>query len=135
MTTNITIIGLDLGYGDSKAVCSSGRRVRFPSLVAPAEFIRFRADVGRQAPVNGVKLCSADEGDLFIGELAARQGRPGAVRSPRDRDRVGDPIVTHLTDAAFALLLPEVEYARVKVVTGLPVDYYRDAEALAFHLR
>ena len=57
------------------------------------------------------------------------------MRSPRDRDRVVDPIVTHLADAAFAALLPGTDYTRVKVVTGLPVDYYRDAEALAFHLR
>jgi hypothetical protein len=96
---------------------------------------RFQADVGAPVQDNGLTLRDTEEGDLFVGELAARQGRPGAVRSPRDRDRVADPIVTYLTDAAFAALLPDVNYARVKVVTGLPVDYYRDAEALAAHLK
>ena len=51
-----------------------------------------------------------------------------------DRDRVTDPITTHLADAAFALLLPGCEYAKVRVVTGLPVAYYRDAYQLSQHL-
>src|SRR5688572_2733567 len=124
------IIGLDVGYGDTKAACDNGRSVCFPSLVAPAEFIRFQADVTTQAQWNGLTLHDTEQGDLFIGEVAARQGRPGAVRSPRDRDRVADAIMTHLTDAAFASLLPGVEYTRAKIITGLPMDYYGDAEAL-----
>jgi plasmid segregation protein ParM len=129
------IIGLDVGYGDTKAVCSNGHSICFPSLIAPAEAIRFQADVGAQVQVNGLTLRDTEEGDLFVGELAARQGRRGSVRSPRDRDRVADAIMTHLTDAAFAMLLPGVEYTRAKIVTGLPVDYYRDADALSTHLR
>ncbi len=104
------------------------------SRVAPAEFIRFQADLGARPQVNGLTLHDPTEGPLFVGELASRQGRPGAVRSPRDRDRVADPIVTHLADAAFALLLPGVEQARVRVVTGLPVAYYRDAFDLSQRL-
>lgn len=129
------IIGLDVGYGMTKAVCENGQQVRFPSLVAPAEFIRFKADVGASVQTNGMTLHATGEGDVFVGELAARQGRPGAVRSPRDRDRVADPIMNHLADAAFASLLPEQDYACVNLVTGLPVDYYRDAHLLAEHLR
>ena len=128
------IIGLDVGYGDTKAVCSNRHSACFPSLVAPAESIRFRADVGAQVKVNGLTLRDTEEGDLFVGEMAARQGRPGSVRSPRDRNRVADAIMTHLADAAFSILLPDVEYARVRIVTGLPVDYYPDADALATHL-
>jgi plasmid segregation protein ParM len=131
----VVIIGLDVGYGDTKAVCDNGRSTCFPSLIAPAESIRFKADVGAQVQVKGLTLRDTEEGDLFVGELAARQGRPGSVRSPRDRDRVADAIMLHLTDAALAALLPDVEYTRAKITTGLPVDYYRDAEALATHLR
>lgn len=126
-----TIIGLDIGYGDTKAMADSGQRACFPSLVAPAEFIRFQADVGAHVPVNGLTLRDTEEGDLFVGELALRQGRPGAVRSPRDRDRLADPILTHLAHAALVSVLPHVEYARAQIVTGLPVDYYRDADVLA----
>jgi plasmid segregation protein ParM len=133
--TKDLIVGLDIGYGDCKAVSETGQRVRFPSLVAPAEFIRFQADVGARVQVNGLTLYDTSEGDLFIGELAARQGRPGAVRSPRDRNRVSDPIVTHLADAAFSAVLPNTDYTCVNLVTGLPVDYYRDAHQLAEHLR
>lgn len=132
------IIGLDVGYGDTKAACDNGRSVTFPSLVAPAESIRFTADVGSKsaAPLKGLVLYGTEEGDLFVGELAAKQGRPGAVRSPRDRDRVADAIVTHLTDAALAMLLPDdIDYAQVKIVTGLPVDYFGDADALVSHLQ
>ncbi len=135
MNVQTNIIGLDVGYGDTKAACDNGQTVCFPSLVAPAEFIRFQADVGAQTQIRGLTLYDTEEGDLFVGEMAARQGRPGSVRNPRDRDRVADAIMTHLTDAAFAALLPETAYTKAKIVTGLPVDYYRDSEALAAHLR
>src|SRR5512136_2184629 len=134
MSNNTITLGLDLGYGLTKAVADNGRQVCFESRVAPAEFIRFQADIGAQVKSNGLTLHDPQEGPLFIGELASKQGRPGAVRSPRDRDRVTDPITTHLADAAFALLLPGCEYAKVRVVTGLPVAYYRDAYQLSQHL-
>ncbi|MBN1312866.1 MAG: ParM/StbA family protein [Anaerolineae bacterium] len=134
MSNNTITIGLDLGYGLTKAVASNGRQVCFESRVAPAEFIRFQADLGAQVAANGLTLHDPQEGPLFVGELASKQGRPGAVRSPRDRNRVTDPITTHLAGAAFAMLLPGAEWARVRLVTGLPVAYYRDAHQLQQHL-
>jgi len=129
------IIGLDIGYGNCKAVSQNGKSVCFESKVAPAEFIRFQADVGATTQTNGLTLFDTSEGTLFVGELATKQGRTGAVRSPRDRNRVTDPITTHLADAAFAMLLsPHVDHARVQVVTGLPVSYYKDAHQLSQHL-
>src|SRR5512139_622713 len=133
-TQNTIIVGLDVGYGHTKAVASNGRSVCFESKVAPAEFIRFQADIGAHVPANGLTLHDTQEGALFIGEMASKQGRPGAIRSPRDRNRVTDPITTHLADAAFAMLLPGIEHAWVRLVTGLPVAYYRDADRLVEHL-
>jgi plasmid segregation protein ParM len=134
ISQTITTVGLDIGYGNTKAVASNGMKTSFESRVAPAEFIRFQVTVGAPSQINGLTLHDTDEGPLFIGEMASRQGRPGAVRSPRDRDRVTDPITTHLADAAFAMLLPGIDHARVRVVTGLPVAYYRDAFQLSQHL-
>lgn len=131
---NVITVGLDIGYGMTKAVADNGKRTCFESRVAPAEFIRFQIDVGAQTQVNGLTLHDTSEGALFVGELASKQGRPGAIRSPRDRNRVTDPITTHLADAAFAMLLPGVKHARVRLVTGLPVAYYRDAFQLSQHL-
>ncbi len=133
--TDIITIGLDLGYGLTKAIADNGRQVCFESRVAPAEFIRFQADIGAQVKTNGLTLHDPEEGPLFVGELASKQGRPGAIRSPRDRNRVTDPITTHLADAAFAMLLPGIEQARVRLVTGLPVSFYRDAFQLSQHLQ
>jgi plasmid segregation protein ParM len=127
----IVTIGLDVGYGLTKAVADNGKSVCFESRVAPAEFIRFQADIGAKVVTNGLTLHDDQEGDLWIGELASRQGRPGAVRSPRDRNRVNDPITTHLADAAFAMLLPGRDYASIRVVTGPPVAFYRDAFQLS----
>jgi hypothetical protein len=127
-------IGLDVGYGLTKAVADNGKSICFESRVAPAEFIRFQANIGRKGQMNGLTLHDVEEGALWIGELASRQGRPGAVRSPRDRNRVNDSITTHLADAAFAMLLPGVEHAPLRVVTGLPVAFYRDAFQLSQHL-
>src|SRR5512136_1193024 len=134
MSNNTITLGLDLGYGLTKAVASTGSQVCFESRVAPAEFIRFQADIGAQVKTNGLTLHDPEEGPLFVGELASKQGRPGAIRSPRDRNRVTDPITTHLADAAFAMLLPGVEHVRVRLVTGLPVSFYRDAFQLSQHL-
>jgi hypothetical protein len=75
--TDTMIVGLDVGYGQCKAMLETGSSVCFPSLVAPAEFIRFQADVGMPSASGGLTLHDTCEGALFIGELAARQGRPG----------------------------------------------------------
>ncbi len=131
---SVMTVGLDLGYGQVKCMAENGRRVCFESRIAPAEFIRFQIDIDGQNKPNGLILHDPEEGPLFIGEMASRQGRPGAIRSPRDRNRVTDPITTHLTDAALAMLFPRTNQARVRIVTGLPVDYYRDAHQLAQHL-
>ncbi len=131
---NVVTIGLDVGYGLVKAAASNGKSVCFESRVAPAEFIRFQANIGAKVRTNGLTLHDPEEGPLFVGELASKQGRPGAIRSPRDRNRVTDPITIHLADAAFAMLLPGAEHARVRVATGLPVAFYRDAFQLSQHL-
>jgi plasmid segregation protein ParM len=130
-----TTVGLDIGYGHCKAVSENGQQVCFESKVAPAEFIRFKADIGAPVKIKGLTLYNTEDGDLFIGELAARQGRPGTVRSPRDRNRVADPITMHLAHAAFAMLFHNLPYTRLRIVTGLPVDYFRDAAELANFLR
>ena len=41
------IVGVDIGYGYTKAV-GGERRVVFPSVVGKAERIRYEADLGRQ---------------------------------------------------------------------------------------
>lgn len=131
---DIVTIGLDVGYGLTKAVADNGKHVCFESRIAPAEFIRFQANIGAKVAVNGLTLHDNDEGPLWVGELASKQGRLGAIRSPRDRNRVNDSITTHLANAAFAMLLPDRDYASIRVVTGLPVAYYRDAFDLSQHL-
>ncbi len=130
----IVTVGLDVGYGLVKCIAENGRRACFESRIAPAEFIRFQVDLDGHTKPNGLILHDATEGPLFVGEMASKQGRPGAIRSPRDRNRVTDPITTHLTHAAFAMLFPRTNQARVRVVTGLPVTYYRDAHDLSQHL-
>jgi hypothetical protein len=79
MSSNTITIGLDLGYGVTKAVASSGKQVCFESRVAPAEFIRFQADLGAQVETGGLTLHDPVEGPLFVGELASKQGRPGGM--------------------------------------------------------
>ncbi len=75
-TTDIITIGLDVGYGLTKAVADNGRQACFESRVAPAEFIRFQADLGARAQVNGLTLHDPTEGPLFVGELASSRAAP-----------------------------------------------------------
>ena len=76
----IGTIGLDVGYGLTKAVADNGKSVCFESRVASAEFIRFEADIGAKVAANGLTLHDSEEGALWIGVGAG--GQPQAA--PQD---------------------------------------------------
>jgi plasmid segregation protein ParM len=122
-----TIIGLDIGYGYTKAVTSTAE-VAFPSVVGQAERIRYQSDLMSENKL-GIHLVTPD-GERFVGELALLQSR--IKWTPQDRGRVTSTTMTTLAQAAFSELGVS---GNVALVTGLPVEWYGDREALAEQLK
>jgi hypothetical protein len=102
------IVGIDIGYGYTKAV-GPDRQVVFPSVVGKAERVRYESDVGRSLAAGGngghrsdgaeIALIT-EEGDRFIGELALLQSR--VQWTLLDRSRVEDPSARLLFLAALS---------------------------------
>ncbi len=122
-----TIIGLDIGYGYTKAV-GDGALVTFPSVVGQAEKIRYESDLAARNGRRDIHLVTG-EGERFVGALALLQSR--VKWTPRERDRATSTLAT-LAQAAFSELGASGE---VRLVTGLPVEWYSDRDKLAGQLR
>jgi len=93
------IIGLDIGYGYTKAVTSTAEVV-FPSVVGQAERIRYESDLISENG-RGIHLFTPD-GERFVGELALLQSR--IKWTPQDRGRVTSRTMVTLAQAAFSEL-------------------------------
>lgn len=116
----MTIVGADIGYGQTKIMAGAGARAIFPSLVGPFVEIKYHNDLIR----NGKGVDIEVEGQRwFVGELACLQS-PFTV-SPRARERDPQLIRTLLLAA-----LHTVGVTQAQLVTGLPVSWYDDREAL-----
>jgi plasmid segregation protein ParM len=116
------ILSVDIGYGYTKGVGPDGLRFAFPSVIGTAEDIRFATDLIRGGEELPVKY-----GDwrFFYGEQAVLQSRIQSAIF--DRSRVHDHTYKMLFVAALvelAKLRPGAE--TVKVVTGLPVEFFGD---------
>jgi plasmid segregation protein ParM len=120
--TSMMILSVDIGYGYTKGIGPDGLRFSFPSVIGTAEDIRFAADLIRGGEERPVKY-----GDwrFFYGEQAVLQSRIQSTIF--DRSRVHDNTYKMLFVAALvelAKLVPGTE--SIKVVTGLPVEFFGD---------
>ena len=116
------IIGLDVGYGYTKAVSTHETAVIL-SMLGPAIDLTYHSDLSANG--HGITLELNDGQRLFVGERARMQS-PNP-RAPLARQR----------DAGFVRLMAlaamhEVGLAagEVHLVTGLPVQWYVDHETL-----
>jgi len=116
-------LGVDVGYGHTKAVSSlRDRPLTFPSVVGRAEADAYRLDLNGhdQPPLHGGVLTSANDDAYLYGEPAIRYAR--VAHQPRDRDWIRSQPYRVLWDAVVTeLLLPSTHPI---IVTGLPVRYY-----------
>lgn len=116
-----TIIGIDIGYGYTKAV-SAGRSVTQPSLIGPAVTVKYHSDLISNG--HGLRLDFPGQA-WFLGELARLQS-PFTI-SPRARERDPELLRVLLCGACYEL---GVLGGAVRIVTGLPVSWYADRAAL-----
>ncbi len=116
-----TVIGLDIGYGYTKAVSKDGIAT-LPSVIGPAVTIKYHDDLAG----NGRDLTLEANGKAwFVGQQARLQS-PFAI-SPRARER--DPEIVRLL-ALAALHQVNAGSDTVRLVTGLPVEWYADRDKL-----
>lgn len=116
--------GLDVGYSATKLV-SGERRVSFPSAVGTPDKARFS--------VNGAagSIILVEPDNVAVGEGAVRQSR--FLHRREDRAWIESPEWYALALAAFSEVTTATR-VEMRVVTGLPVSFYDDREALKARL-
>lgn len=128
------VIGLDIGYGVTKAVAAD-TTLMFPSVWGAAREIKFKAEeIAAKYP--GDQL-SDDEGDFFVGDLALSQLPAALQRRYRGRtaneQTLGNVARLRLAKAALGKLYPgrrNGDVLHLIISTGLPVDHMRGAAEL-----
>ncbi|MTI85645.1 MAG: ParM/StbA family protein [Firmicutes bacterium] len=126
------VVAVDVGYGFTKAVSGSGKRICFPSVISPARDLPL-AELADNSTGHKVKICKegGQEEEYFVGELAMQEGH--SVHFTLDDVKHKHPAHDIVLLTAAALLEPE---SINKLVVGLPVDYYREqGKSLKSHLQ
>ncbi len=113
--------GIDIGFGFTKVTNGHDWRV-FKSVIGEASDVQFHEDLIRNQEERVTNLHIITEGKAwFVGELAERQS---SVRSATlDQNQLMSRYAKILALTAIANLRPDGDALRV--VTGLPISYYR----------
>ena len=113
-------IGLDVGYSETKAVTDNGRQVSFPSAVGTPDKARFSLD-------GDGEIILVEPDHVQIGRSAIEQSR--FVHRREDRRWIES---TEWYDLALAAItgLTSAKRVGLYVVTGLPVAFYSDRDAV-----
>jgi len=128
----VVTIGLDIGYGVTKAVSDNGTIV-FPSIAGRARRVKYQAEeLARKYPGDQI---TDDTGDYFVGELAMSQLKAHEQTRLRgrtaDENAMGNVFRLRLAKVAIGKLLAGSEdIVHVRIATGLPVDHMPDAPGL-----
>lgn len=133
-TNSVLTVGLDIGYGVVKVVTDE-MAFCFPSVMGHAREIKFQQDM-IQEKYAGDQIRD-DGGEWFVGDLALAQLPTGEVLRLRGRTAnektMGNAFRLRLAKVAIGKLVPGVwgrDVIHIRLATGLPVDFMRDAEEL-----
>jgi len=133
-SSGVSTIGLDIGYGVVKVVTDE-ESLAFPSVMGHAREIKFQQEAIQQK-YPGDQITD-DDGDWFVGDLALAQLPPGELLRLRGRTanekQMGNAFRLRLAKTAIGKLVQGVwgrDVVHLKISTGLPVDYMRDAAEL-----
>jgi len=124
-------IGLDIGYGVTKAVTTE-QVVTFPSVLGHARELKFAQDeIAERHPGDQI---ADDEGAWFVGDLALAQIPPGELLRLRGRtaneNTMGNAFRLRLAKVAIGKLVAGMwnrDIVHLRIASGLPVDHMRDA--------
>lgn len=111
-------IGIDIGYGFTKAVNEAGERVIFPSLVAPAGY-DVLGGVFSQTQEYRVTIASGSQkADLLVGEAARHSFVVSQALNKEKPPELHDPLLL----TAIGLL--GHKDSEISLGVGLPLAYY-----------
>lgn len=134
-TIGTITLGLDIGYGVTKAVTPGHDPVLFPSVWGHSRELKFQADE-TAAKYPGDQITD-DEGEWFVGNLALSQIPAGEQLKLRgrtaDEATLGNVARLRLMKVALGKLFPNQRNGDVlhfKIATGLPVDHLPGAADL-----
>lgn len=131
--TSLIRIGLDIGYGVTKAITPDLDPAIFPSVLGIKREIRFRGeDIAQRYP--GDQLFD-DDGDWFVGYAALKHLAGGELLRLRGRSSDSNEIRLRLAKVAFGKLLANAagsngDVIQIVLSTGLPVGHMRNSAAL-----
>lgn len=128
-------IGLDIGYGYTKAVASNGRSFNIPSIVGEGFQLIHNNTMLAQQGFNSDKLdnlcVEIDNQKFFVGELASIESLSQSY--VYDQDKIDHINFKVLIATSVALLLDEPE--DISIVVGLPYsDYVKQKKKLQAYL-
>lgn len=135
VTLTSILVGVDIGYGKTKAVTPGQSPIIFDSVWGHARKIKFGADkIAKNHP--GEQITDED-GDWFVGSLALSQISAGEQLKLRgrtaDESTMGNVARVRLLKVALGKLFPGQQNGDVihfTIATGLPVDHMPEAEEL-----
>jgi plasmid segregation protein ParM len=135
-TPSLLTVGLDIGYGVTKALLPGQAPVIFPSVCGYAREIKFKQeDLAQRYPGEQI---TDERGDWFVGDLALGQLPPGELRKLRgrtgERDEFGLEFRVRMARVALGKLLGKQaerdDALHIRLATGLPVEHMRVAAEL-----
>lgn len=137
----VVTIGLDIGYGATKAIAPGFAPIIFPSVWGLSNFPskKDRAQIIQSNPVNATEILLDGGQEWLIGDLAQRQIGSGQLNYLRGRsgsgDSYGNDARLRFFKATIGKLGKELgltsgEVLHVRLATGLPVAHMDGADAL-----
>ena len=115
-------IGLDIGYGYTKAVASNGKNYTIPSLIGEGFLRRYGDIFGSQEGLNLDNIHVELNGrHYFVGKLASLESRTCSYAF--EKDRIEHENTKVLLATAVALLMNQEEES-ISIAVGLPFSDY-----------
>lgn len=113
-------IGLDIGYGYTKAVASNGKEVVFPSLIGEGFDRREYGDIPGAINSNNMHVIIDDQ-HYFLGRLAVRESDNASYAF--DKNKIMHENTKVILASAVAMLMDNYEQD-ISIVAGLPFSDY-----------
>jgi plasmid segregation protein ParM len=121
------IVASDVGYSHTK-VATSGKRTIFPSIVGEVQQAHYDLDLVRRNGRSGYIQVQVQDGSWLVGEAALEQS--GSRSNRQDRGWIKTPEYLALQLAAITELTSSTGGYTIRLITGLPINYYGDHQCL-----
>lgn len=119
----------DIGYSHTKGA-TDGKRTIFPSVVGEVQQAHLDLKLSQR---DGYIQIETEEGSWLVGEAALEQS--GLKSGRQDRKWIETPEYLALLLAAITELTSSTGGYTIRLITGLPIDYFADKKQLIKRLK